>query len=96
MAIFGTLFLYSVIAALIAVRKKNIKQHQAWMSRAYAIGSSIVTMRLIFLPLIFGLGVESNEQAALYSIISFISAFIIHLFVAEWWIREQVLVSTHA
>ncbi len=84
---FGALFLASLLVSYVAIRRKDVSQHREWMIRAFAIGLSIATMRLIFVPglLLFSL---SRQQTEIWSIVSFALAFIIHCLVAELWIRK--------
>ncbi|MCG8415328.1 MAG: DUF2306 domain-containing protein [Pseudomonadales bacterium] len=84
--IFGTFFLVATIRGFVSARSKNFQAHREWMMRAFAIGLSIATMRLIFVPILIGLGEPSVEQAQLYSIISFSIAFALHSGFAEYWI----------
>ncbi len=87
MGFFGVFFLLSVITGFVHARAKRFAEHREWMIRAYALGSAIVTMRLIFIPLLIINKVSSAEITALYSIGSFTVAFIVHALVAETWIR---------
>ena len=57
------------------------------MMRAFAIGLSIVTMRLIFIPILIAIGGPTREEAEFYSIVAFTIAFVVHAVVAEFWIR---------
>ncbi len=88
MGFFGTFFLISIITGFTHVRAGRIAMHREWMIRAYALGAAIVTMRLIFIPLLIINKVTSNEITALYSIGSFTVAFVIHALIAELWIRS--------
>jgi len=87
MGVFGTYYIASTIVAFISVRAGRIAQHREWMIRAFAVGSAVVTMRLIFTPLLIINQVDSIEAAARYSIIAFSVAFIAHSLFAELWIR---------
>lgn len=88
MTIFGGYFLIAIAAALAAIRAGRVEPHRRWMIRAYAVASAILTMRLIFIPLLIVLNASSQEQTAQLSIISFTLAFIIHVIAAEWWLRR--------
>lgn len=84
---FSALFLVSLVISFRSIRAKNIEQHRQWMIRAFAIGLSIATMRLIFVPglILFEL---SRQQTEAWSIISFTIAFVLHCSAAELWIRK--------
>ena len=88
MTVFGGYFLIAIAAALGGIRAGRVDLHRRWMIRAYAIASAILTMRLIFIPLLIVLNASSQEQTAQLSIISFTLAFIIHVIAAEWWLRR--------
>lgn len=85
---FGTVFLFSIVKGFLCVRAKQIAQHREWMMRAFTIGLSIATMRLIFIPLLIINGNPSDEDAARLSIISFSIAFALHSGFTEYWIRR--------
>ena len=86
-AFFGTFFLLSIVKGVESARARQFAAHREWMLRAFAIGLSIVTMRLIFIPILVGIGTPSHEQIVFYSIFSFTISFIAHSVFAELWIR---------
>ncbi len=85
---FGTFFLAAAIKGFLCARQKNFKAHREWMMRSFAIGLAIVTMRLIFVPILIIIGNPSVEDAQFWSIVSFTLAFFMHWAIAEWWIRR--------
>lgn len=85
---FGAWFLVALVHGFRHIRAGRVAQHRAWMVRAFAIGLSIATMRLIFIPALILAGEPSEQQVALYSVGSFTIAFIVHAAVAEWWLRR--------
>jgi uncharacterized membrane protein len=87
-AVFGTMFLLFLLLGLVRVRQGRIAQHREWMLRAFAIGLSIATMRLIFLPSLLIVGDPTDQQIAWLSVGSFSAAFVIHVSAAELWIRS--------
>lgn len=87
-AFFGTFFLAAAVNGFLCARRKNFKAHREWMMRSFAIGLAIVTMRLIFVPILIIIGSPTVEDAQLWSIVSFTIAFCLHWAVAEWWIRK--------
>ncbi|MGH3148670.1 MAG: DUF2306 domain-containing protein, partial [Rubrobacter sp.] len=48
--LFGGLFLLALVKGFLHVRAGRVALHREWMIRAFAIGLSIATMRLIFIP----------------------------------------------
>jgi uncharacterized membrane protein len=85
--LFGGLFLVALIKGFVQIRAGRVALHREWMIRAFAIGLSIATMRLIFVPALLVAVDPSNEQIAALSVISFAVAFALHASVAEAWIR---------
>jgi uncharacterized membrane protein len=83
--LFGSAMIGSIILAYAAIRRKNVKQHRAWMMRAYAIGVAAGTQALVLMAgeLIAG---KPNElsRALLMG-----AAWVINLAVAEWIIRKR-------
>lgn len=86
-AFFGTFFLIATVNGFQCARARKFAEHREWMLRAFAIGLSIVTMRLIFLPMLITAGEPTVEQIQTYSIIAFSISFALHSAFAEFWIR---------
>lgn len=84
---FSLFFLFSIIRGFQSARSRRYAEHREWMLRAFAIGLSIVTMRLIFIPILVAVGNPTREIAEFYSIVSFTIAFCVHSLFAELWIR---------
>lgn len=84
---FAVFFLAALIQAFSLARAGDFARHREWMIRAFAIGTGIATMRLIFVPAFLLLGEVSDERARPLSLFSFVAAFLLHLAVAELWIR---------
>lgn len=85
---FGALFLFATVKGFLCARAREFQAHREWMLRAFAIGLSIATMRLIFVPILIMIGEPTVEEAQLYSIISFTIAFSLHSGFAEYWIQR--------
>ena len=90
---FGTLFLFSLVRGFTYARAKQIGLHREWMIRAFTIGLSIATMRLIFIPALIIVGDPTRQVTESLSIIAFTIAFILHSGFAEFWIRYTRLVT---
>jgi uncharacterized membrane protein len=84
---FALLFVFALIQAFSLARAGHYERHREWMMRAFAIGTGVATMRLIFVPAFLLLGEVSDERARPLSLFSFVAAFLIHLAIAEGWIR---------
>jgi hypothetical protein len=48
--LFGTFFILASIKGFVHIRAGHVASHREWMIRAFAIGLSIATQRLIFIP----------------------------------------------
>lgn len=83
--LFGSGMVVSIVIAYTAIRRKEVKRHRAWMTRAYAIGMAAGTQTLTLMvgEMISG---KPNElsRALLMG-----AAWVINLAVAEWVIRRR-------
>jgi len=83
--LFGSGMVLSVILGYVAIRRRDIIQHRAWMTRAYAIGLGAGTQVLTGMVGALTLGtVNELENALLMG-----AAWIINLVFAEWLIRRR-------
>jgi hypothetical protein len=88
--IFGSGMILSIILGFISIRKRDVAQHQAWMTRAYAIGMGAATQVLTGMVGALTLGtVNEFENALLMG-----AAWVINLAVAEWSIRKDSIRQT--
>jgi len=85
--IFGGMFLFALVKGFVHIRAGRVALHREWMIRAFAIGLSIATMRLIFISALLIVAVPTDGQIAMLSNASFAVAFVVHASVAEAWIR---------
>jgi len=81
---FGAAMAVSLVLGLVAIRRRNIGQHQAWMRRAYAIGLGAGTQALILIVPEVLFGKPDPDRLALLMG----AAWVINLVVAEWLIRR--------
>ena len=87
---FGSGMILSIILGFISIRKRDVTQHQAWMTRAYAIGMGAATQVLTGMAGALILGkVNEFENALLMG-----AAWVINLAVAEWSIRKDSIRQT--
>jgi hypothetical protein len=83
--IFGSGMILSIILGFISILRRNVAQHQTWMTRAYAIGMGAGTQVLTGMVGALVLGtVNEFENALLMG-----AAWVINLAVAEWSIRKD-------
>ena len=82
---FGSGMVLSIILGYISIRRRDIDQHRAWMTRAYAIGMGAGTQVLTGMAGALLLGkVNEFENALLMG-----AAWAINLAIAEWSIRKS-------
>ena len=87
---FGSGMILSIILGFISIRRRDVTQHQAWMTRAYAIGMGAATQVLTGMVGALTLGtVNEFENALLMG-----TAWVINLAVAEWSIRKDSIKQT--
>lgn len=82
---FGVAMAASIVLGFVAIRRRQVGVHQAWMRRAYAIGQGAGTQALSQIPLIMILGPLDPDTLAL----AMGGAWVLNLAVAEWLIRRQ-------
>jgi uncharacterized membrane protein len=85
--LFGGLFLFTLTKGFVHVRYGRVALHREWMIRAFAIGLSIATQRLIFIPALLLLSGPTLEQLQALSAAAFLVAFVLHAGVAEFWVH---------
>lgn len=82
---FGSAMALSIAMGYMAVRRRKISEHQAWMRRAYAIGQGAGTQALTQIPLVLILGkLDANMLAFAMG-----GAWLLNLAVAEWLIHRR-------
>ena len=81
---FGSSMALSIIIGYISIRRRDVIQHQAWMTRAYAIGMGAGTQVLTGMVGALILGTPNEFENALLMG----AAWVINLAVAEWSIRK--------
>jgi uncharacterized membrane protein len=83
--LFGTGMLVSIVLGFAAIRRGNVKQHRAWMTRAYAIGLGAGTQPLTLIAGEIIAGPPNELSRALLMG----AGWAINLAVAEWAIRRS-------
>ncbi len=80
----GTGMALSLVLAVVAIRRRDVPEHRAWMARAYALGQGAGTQALTQLPLILAFGPPDAMSLSLMMG----GAWALNLGVAEWLIRR--------
>ena len=83
---FGAALVASIIMGFLAIRRRDIVNHQAWMRRAYAIGVGAGTQAVTQLPFILIFG---RPFIGLGLALMMVGAWILNLIIAEWIIHRQ-------
>ena len=86
---FGSAMALSIVLGTLAIWRRDVAQHQAWMRRAYAIGLGAGTQALTQLPLPLLFGAPNELTLALMMG----AAWVVNLAVAEWLIRRERVVA---
>ena len=86
-SVFGALFLVALVKGLVHIRAGRVALHREWMIRAFAIGLAVATQRVIFIPALLAVADPTDAPVAMLSAVSFLAAFVVHISVAEAWIR---------
>jgi hypothetical protein len=89
MAIFAAVFLFFLIRAFAAARRRDFASHRVWMIRLFATGLTITTQRLMLPVFIVLGGVSSAEEFWRQFVAAAWVAWAIQIAVAEWWVRAQ-------
>ena len=81
--LFGSAMAASIILGLVAIRRRDIARHRAWMTRAYALalGAGTQAFTVGFGEALFGAGVVRTD-------LMMGAGWVINLAVAEWFIRR--------
>jgi uncharacterized membrane protein len=83
---FGTAMIVSIVLAVFAIRRRDIAQHRAWMTRGYAIGLGAGTQVFTHVPYGLLVGVPGEFARAMLMA----AGWVINLVVAEWALRRRV------
>jgi len=89
---FGSAMALSIVFGTLAIRRRDVAQHQTWMRRAYAIGLGAGTQALTQLPLLLLFGAQNELTLALMMG----AAWGTNLAMAEWLIRRDRVVTAKA
>ncbi len=83
--VFGCLLIFSVVRAVIAIRRGDVARHRAWMIRGYSIGLAVATQRLVLGAWQLSMGgvAELDIGAIVWSV------WILHAICAEFIVRRS-------
>ncbi|MDR7253487.1 putative membrane protein [Nocardioides sp. BE266] len=83
--LFGSIMVVGLVLGLVAIRRRDVRTHQRWMARAYAVAQGAGTQALVLGPMVFFVGQPSGTLKA--SGMAF--AWVLNLVVAEWLVRRS-------
>jgi uncharacterized membrane protein len=83
--LFGSVMVGGLVLGLLAIRRRDVRTHQRWMARAYAVAQGAGTQALILGPVVVVAGQPSGNLKA----VGMGAAWVINLAVAEWLVRRS-------
>lgn len=82
--VFGSLMAAGIVLAFAAIRRRDVRRHQRWIARAYAIGQGAGTQALVLGPMLLVLGSVGPYGKA----VGMAVGWLLNLVVAEWLVRR--------
>jgi hypothetical protein len=83
--VFGTAWAAFIVLGFTAIRRRDVREHRAWMIRAFAIGLGAATQAVALTGWLVAVGTPDRLSKALLML----AAWLVNLAVAEWIIRRQ-------
>jgi uncharacterized membrane protein len=94
--VFSCAQIITLLVALRAILRRDIATHRAWMMRAFAIGLSVSTMRIFFIPAYFLYGIPNDFTIALGMWVGFsVNIIAAELMLWRERIKRSVIKSEH-
>lgn len=82
---FGTLMVAGLVLGVRAVLRRDIRTHQRWMARSYAVAQGAGTQALILGPMVLLV----DQPGGTLKATGMAAAWVINLAVAEWLVRRS-------
>ena len=82
---FGVVLLVALAMAIVAIRRRDLVRHRAWMIRAYAVGMGLGTVALVYMPIYL---VTGQPPFGLLSDVLFVVSWALNIAVAEMVVRH--------
>lgn len=82
---FGGLMVVGLVLGLVAIRRRDVRTHQRWMARAYAVAQGAGTQALVLGPIALVVDHPGGNVKA----IGMGFAWVLNLVVAEWLVRRS-------
>jgi uncharacterized membrane protein len=88
--VFGSLMVGGLVLGVLAVLRRDIRTHQRWMARSYAVAQGAGTQALILGPMVLlSTGQGGGQPGGALKATCMGAAWIINLVVAEWLVRRS-------
>ena len=84
--LFGSLMVAGLVLGLVAIRRRDVRTHQRWMARSYALALAAGTQALVLGPMVF---LSGQQPAGAAKAIGMGAGWVINLVVAEWLVRRS-------
>ncbi len=84
--VFGAAMLASIVLGVAAILRRDVAAHEAWMTRAYAIGMGAGTQALTHLPFFLVMGTQLDVTSRA---IAMGAGWVLNLMIAEWALRRR-------
>ena len=84
--LFGSVMVAGLVLGLLAVLRRDIRTHQRWMARAYAVAQGAGTQALVLGPMASS---SRASRAATSRRPGWAFAWVLNLAVAEWLVRRS-------
>jgi uncharacterized membrane protein len=91
MLTFFVAFLFFLMKAFAAARRRDFVRHRAWMIRMFSTGLTITTQRLLLPVFILFAGLNSVAEFWDHFVTAAWLAWVIQLALAEWWIARDTM-----
>ena len=82
---FGTLMAVGLVLGLAAIRGRDVRSHQRWMARSYAIAQGAGTQAIVLGPMVLLVDQPGGDLKA----VGMGFAWVLNLAVAEWLVRRS-------
>lgn len=82
---FGSLMVAGLVLGLVAIRRRDIRTHQRWMARSYAVAQGAGTQAVVLGPMVFLVGQPGGNLKAA----GMAFGWVLNLVVAEWLVRRS-------
>ncbi|CAM3545384.1 DUF2306 domain-containing protein [Nocardioides zeicaulis] len=83
--LFGTVMVGGLVLGLRAIRRRDVRTHQRWMARSYAVAQGAGTQALFLGPYVLVAG----QPAGTFKAVVMGAAWVVNLAVAEWLVRRS-------